>query len=87
VAEARTLDGNAVGGLMLELFGVELTDAPGVCAHCGAREQLAVTDVYVDAPGVVVRCRHCQGVLMRVVHGRDRIWVDLSGVASLEVPR
>jgi hypothetical protein len=87
VAEARTLDGNAVGGLMLELFGVELTDAPGVCAHCGAREQLAVTDVYVDAPGVVVRCRHCQGVLMRVVHGRDRIWVDLSGVASLEVSR
>lgn len=87
MAEARTLDGNAVGGLMLELFGVELTDAPGVCAHCGAREQLAVTDVYVDAPGVVVRCRHCQGVLMRVVHGRDRIWVDLSGVASLEVPR
>jgi hypothetical protein len=87
VAEEHTLDGNAIGGVLLEVFGVEMTASPGVCAHCGAREQLAATDVYVHAPGVVVRCRSCTGVLMRIVRGRDRTWIDLSGVASLEVPQ
>jgi hypothetical protein len=87
VADERTLDGNAIGGVLLEVFGAEMTVAPGVCAHCGAREQLAATDVYVHAPGIVVRCRSCEGVLMRIVRGRDRMWIDLGGVASLEVPR
>jgi ribosomal protein L40E len=85
VAEERRLDGNAIGGAMLELFGTEMTVAPGVCAHCGAREQLAATDVYVHAPGIVVRCRHCEGVLLRIVRGHDRTWLDLSGLASLEL--
>ena len=35
--EPRTLDGNAIGGLLQELFGVELTAAPCTCGGCGAR--------------------------------------------------
>jgi hypothetical protein len=85
VAEDRRVDGNAIGGVMLELFGVEMTAAPGSCVHCGAREQLAATDVYVDAPGIVVRCRHCEGVLIRIVRGGERTWVDLSGISSIEL--
>jgi Family of unknown function (DUF6510) len=87
VADERRLDGNAIGGLMLELFGTEMTTVPGTCGGCGAREQLAATDVYGDAPGFVVRCRHCEAVLIRIVRGRDRTWIDLSGMRSLEVPR
>ena len=30
------LDGNAIGGLLWEVFGVEMTVATGVCAACGA---------------------------------------------------
>jgi uncharacterized protein DUF6510 len=82
----RRLDGNAIGGLMLELFGVELTVASSVCGSCGAAEQVARLDVYVDAPGVVVRCCHCEAVLMRIVQGRGRSWIDLSGIRSLELP-
>jgi hypothetical protein len=85
VADDRRLDGNAIGGLMLELFGAEMTATPGVCDSCGAREPMAQTDVYVDAPGVVVRCRHCDAVLMRIVRGRDRTWVNLSGLAAIEL--
>jgi len=29
--ESRVLDGNAIGGLLLELFGAELAAAPCVC--------------------------------------------------------
>jgi hypothetical protein len=87
VADDRRLDGNAIGGVMLEVFGVEMTAVPGTCANCGAREQLASTDVYVDAPGIVVRCRHCEAVLVRIVQARNRTWLDVSGLASIELPR
>jgi hypothetical protein len=87
VAEDRRLDGNAIGGVLLELFGAEMTAVPGTCGNCGAREPMAQTDVYMDAPGVVVRCRHCEGVLIRIVRGRDRTWLNLSGLASIELAR
>jgi hypothetical protein len=35
------LDGNAIGGLLLEVFGVEMTVATGVCASCGATGPVA----------------------------------------------
>jgi Zn finger protein HypA/HybF involved in hydrogenase expression len=79
------LDGNAIGGELLELFGVEMTIATGVCAGCRAVEQVARLDVYVRAPGIVVRCPHCDSVLMRIVRGRDRVWLDLSGVRTIEI--
>jgi hypothetical protein len=78
------LDGNAIGGLLLELFGAEVTAAPCVCAGCGAREELARTDVYVGA-GIVVRCRHCESVMLRVVRSGDRAWLDLRGTAVIEL--
>lgn len=87
MADERRLDGNAIGGMMLELFGVEMTTATEVCATCGTADVFAQTEVYMDAPGTVVRCAHCKGVLMRVVRGRDRTWLDLSGLGSIELPR
>lgn len=83
--EERVLDGNAVGGLLLELFGVELTAAPCVCDGCGAREEVARLDVYVDCPGVVMRCRHCGDVMLTIVRGPTRTWVDLRGTRGLEL--
>jgi Family of unknown function (DUF6510) len=78
------LDGNAIGGLMLELFGSDMTGAGSVCAGCGAHGEMARLDVYVGA-GIVGRCCHCEAVMIRIVQGRDRTWLDLSGVASLEL--
>jgi hypothetical protein len=81
----RRLDGNAIGGLMLELFGIELTAATGVCGSCGATGPVAGLEVYVHAPGTVVRCAACKSVLMRIVRGPERTWLDLSGFSSLEL--
>ena len=78
------LDGNAIGGLLLELFGAELTAAPCICAGCGAREEMARLDVYVGA-GIVVRCRHCESVILRVVQGGGRTWLDVSGASVIEL--
>ena len=85
MTEPRTLDGNAIGGVLLELFGTELTAAPCVCAGCGAREEVARLDVYVDCPGIVVRCRHCTDVMIAIVRTPARTWVDLRGTRGLEL--
>jgi hypothetical protein len=76
------LDGNAIGGLLFELFGADVTAAGSVCGGCGAHEEVARLDVYRGA-GVVVRCRHCGQVMIRIVEGSRQTWLDLSGTASL----
>jgi hypothetical protein len=82
--EELRLDGNAIGGLMLELFGTDLTVAGTVCGSCGAHGEMARLDVYLGA-GIVGRCCHCEAVMLRIVQGSDRTWIDLSGTASLQV--
>ena len=78
------LDGNAIGGLMLEIFSAEMTTAIGTCAGCGAVAVLAEAIVYLEAPGTVARCRSCDSVLMVVVDVRGTKCVDLRGLSSLE---
>lgn len=82
--DERRLDGNAIGGLLREIFVVEMTAAQSTCAHCGAINEVGRVQVYVQAPGTVVRCPDCEQVLMRIVRGRGRYWVDLTGIRSLE---
>ena len=79
------LDGNAIGGVLAEIFNMEMTTAEGTCAGCGAVNAVARVDVYVNAPGTVVRCPGCGGVLMRIVHGRGRYWIDMTGIRCLEL--
>ena len=83
--EALRLDGNAAAGTLQQVFAVEVTTAVGTCASCGATDAVGAVHVYMAA-GVVLRCPHCDAVLMRIVEGRTRMWVDLSGLRMLEVP-
>ena len=79
----EAVDGNAIGGLLLEVFGAEMTDAASVCGSCGAACQVAELVVYLRAPGTVVRCRSCGSIVMVFVKIRDKICVDLLGLAVL----
>ena len=79
------LDGNAIAGLLREIFAVEMTTARGTCAACGAVNEVGRVEVYIHAPGTVVRCPDCGQVLMRVVRGGGRYWIDLTGVRCLEL--
>ena len=78
------LDGNAIGGLLLEVFGTDLTAAQTICATCGATAVVAETVVYLRAPGTVVRCRTCGSVLMIIAQIRVIRCVDLSGMTALD---
>jgi len=78
------LDGNAIGGLLRDIFAMEMTNAVGTCASCGAVNEVGRVHVYVHAPGTVVRCPSCGQVLMRIVRGSGRYWVDMTGTRCLE---
>jgi hypothetical protein len=77
------LDGNAIGGLLLDVFGTEMTTATGRCGSCGTASIVAELAVYLWAPGTVVRCRACCAVLMVFVQAHGTNCVDLSGLADL----
>ena len=79
------LDGNAIAGLLREIFTMEMTTAESTCAGCGKVHMVGRVDVYMNAPGVVVRCPACEQVLMRIVQGKGRYWIDLTGIRSLEL--
>jgi hypothetical protein len=79
----QALDGNAIGGLLIDVFGTDMTAAPSTCATCGASAPVAELAVYGPSPGTVVRCRGCDAVLMVFVRARGLVCADLSGLASL----
>jgi hypothetical protein len=79
------LDGNAIGGLLLEIFAADMTSAEATCAACGAVRPVAETTVYLGGPGTVVRCRSCTSVLMVISRVRGLNCVDLSGLEALRV--
>jgi hypothetical protein len=78
------LDGNAIAGPLREIFSLEITTARATCGGCRATDWVGALPTYVQAPGIVVRCPHCDNVLLRLVSAPGRYWLDLAGMASLE---
>jgi hypothetical protein len=81
------LDGNAAAGFLQDLFVGEVTSARGACASCGLVAEMGMQHLYMyhHAPGAVLRCAGCEGVLMVVVHGPGRFRLGLPGLAWLEI--
>jgi hypothetical protein len=79
------LDGNAAAGILREIFVHEMTMALSTCGACGATNQLGAVAVYAHGPGTVIRCPSCDNVLMSIVHGGGRYWVELQGIRSLRI--
>ena len=83
--EDHKLDGNAAAGALDELFAFEITTARVACADCGAARDVGAQMAYVSEIGTVVRCASCDHALIRVVSGPGRRWLDLRGVAYLQI--
>ena len=79
------LDGNVLGGDLGELFTADITAATGRCASCGTVSAIAQTRVYTRAPGMVARCPGCGEVMLRLVRGPGRAWLDLRGITCLRL--
>ena len=82
--DALMLDGNAIAGLLQEVFAVEMTTALGTCGGCGATNAVGATHVYRGA-GIVMRCPHCKNALVTIVKDETRAWIGFPGVRTLQV--
>ena len=78
------LDGNAAAGVLREVFAVDVTSARGACVGCGRTGPMAEARLFADAPGLVLRCAGCDAVLLRLVSGGGRRWLDVRGLAYLQ---
>jgi len=78
------VDGNALGGVLIDVFGREMTDARGCCAGCGAVTALGALIAYVRAPGDVLRCPACEAVVLVAVAMPAGVRVSLPGLRWLE---
>ena len=77
------LDGNAVAGVLQEVFAVEMTTAVGTCGNCDAAGPIGALHVYRGA-GIVLRCPHCDNVIGKIVEDDTRMWISLSGVRTVQ---
>jgi hypothetical protein len=84
--DLSALDGNVTGGVLAEVFAVDVTVAVTRCASCRDTRPVAELRAYVQAPGIVLRCASCRAVQLRFVRAPDRAWLDLRGVELLEIP-
>lgn len=80
------LDGNAVAGDLLELFGTEMTMAAQRCAHCGTEGLIGGLRAWTRGPGTVLRCTACGEVVVRWARTPRGVRLDLRGAAFLELP-
>jgi len=78
------LDGNAVAGMLQEVFAIEMTTALGRCEKCGATEAMGTTRVFRGA-GIVMRCPRCDNALVTMVKKDERLWIGFPGLRALEV--
>jgi hypothetical protein len=79
-------DGTGLAGPVGDLFRVDLTSAVGRCTNCGREGPMAEVRVFDHAPGVVARCPACDQVLLRLVQGPGRAWLDVRGLTYLQLP-
>jgi len=78
------LDGNAIAGLLQEVFAVEMTTAIGTCNTCGAADRVGALRVFRGA-GIVMRCPHCDNALVTIVEDGPRVWIGFAGIRTLQV--
>ena len=81
------LDGNAMAGILYEIFGAEMTAAPTECAHCGAEGQVGTLLAFTQAPGLVMRCPSCENIILRITRTPDAYYLDARGAVYLRLAR
>jgi uncharacterized protein DUF6510 len=78
-----TVDGSGVGGLLVSVFGREMTAAPGQCAHCRTISLIGTLRAYTRGPGIVLRCPACAEVVIRIAQTPRGVRVDARGATYL----
>src|SRR5688500_16900999 len=81
--ERSTLDGNAVAGLLREVFAFEATAAWTTCTGCGRNRPMAELMVYAVELGAILRCPSCDEAVVRIGRTPRGLWLDLRGAVTV----
>jgi hypothetical protein len=85
--QSLMLDGNAIAGILIDVFGAEMTLAPVACASCGSTGAMGRLWAFVESPGYVIRCPDCQGIILRMTVTPSEIYLDARGASYLCIPK
>jgi hypothetical protein len=83
--DIHALDGNAAAGRLGQFFAFDVTTAEIACGDCGHEGPLAELRLYGRAAGVVLRCRRCDAVNIRMLETDRSTNLDLSGAARITI--
>jgi len=86
VSDEKRLDGNAVAGLLSEMFACDITTARATCVDCGSTDSIGALHLYAHGMGAVLRCPGCECVVMRVARTPTHLWLDATGSRSIAIP-
>ena len=81
--ERSTLDGNAAGGLLRDVFAFEATAARTTCAGCARVAPMAELRLYAVELGAILRCPSCDEAVVRIARTPRGLWLDLRGAATI----
>jgi hypothetical protein len=74
-------DGNAIAGMLQEVFVAEMTEARRVCQSCRHENPIGAHRLYTGA-GQVLRCPHCGDVAATIAVRPDAYALSLLGTWS-----
>ena len=87
IDDSMVLDGNAAAGALGALFAFDVTTAIVRCGHCDASGPLAELRFYGSPHAMVLRCKTCGEVNIRLLETDRTVNLDLSGTVRIEVGR
>ena len=87
LSRSLTLDGNALAGVLQEIFSLEMTASPTTCSYCGFKGEVGDLLAFVCSPGLVLRCPGCKSVILRIVQTPDAFYLDARGASYLRMGR
>jgi hypothetical protein len=79
------LDGNAAAGRLDQVFAFDATLAIITCRFCARAGPLAELQLYGREAGLVLRCRRCEAVNIRMLETDRDTNLDLSGVSRITI--
>ncbi len=85
--DAMVLDGNAAAGALGSLFAFDVTMAIVHCGNCDATGPLAELRYFGSPQAMVLRCRSCGEVNIRLLETDSGINLDLRGATRIKVRR
>ena len=77
------LNGNAAGGRLREFFAAEITQAQIECQSCDYVATVGALPLYGGVMGVILRCPHCDAIVMRAVDTEHGRWLEMKGARYL----